>query len=195
MNDQLSGLCAAVLILASAGCAGRGNDWPTLMTPEEQRTGKAAAATPPPVAATPVQPVTQPPPSPKLPDGATTGRIRAQTSRLAEAKRDADYISARWDKQKASLANLGASIKQKGPSDVQWNKAQLELTKLSQIAAEWDDLDSVVNRVAGQLAMAAHQGDEVAAVLTEAGALLTRIEAAKADAAREREALRRKFSL
>jgi hypothetical protein len=193
MNTQLSRFCAAIMVLAAAGCAGRGKDWPTLMTPEEQRTGKATtmAAEPP----QPVMIVPEAPRQPKLPDAGATELIRAQTSRLAQAQRDADYLSARWNKQQASLAATGAGIKQKGPADRQWNKTQLELTKLNQIAAEWDDLEGIVNRVAGQLAVAAHQGNEVASALADTGALLARIEAAKAGAAVERDALRRKFSL
>jgi hypothetical protein len=198
MNFQQSTFGAAIVILAVAGCAGRGKDWPSLMTPEEQRTGKTATnATPPSPVVVAAEPpaAAAPPPPPKLPDAGATELIRAQTSRLAEARRDADYISERWRKQQASLAATGAGIKQKGPGDAQWNKSQLELTKLNQVAAEWDDLETIVNRAAGQLAIAAHQGNNVSSALADAGALLARIEAAKTDAARERDSLRRKFSL
>jgi hypothetical protein len=199
MYFQQSKFGAAILALAIAvaGCAGRGKDWPSLMTPEEQRTGKpagapallpAVAAVDPPVAA-------PSPPPPKLSDGGATELIRAQASRLSEARRDAGYISERRRQQQAKLAATGAGIKQKGPGDAQWNKAQLELTKLNQIAAEWDDLESIVNRAAGQLAIAAHQGNEVTSALAEAGALLVQIAAAKTEAARERSAVRQKFSL
>jgi hypothetical protein len=195
MNFQQGWLGAAILVLAATGCAGRGKNWPSLMTPEEQRTGKTATTVPPPPVVVVVAEPLAAAPRLKLPDAGATELIRAQTSRLAEARRNADYISERWRKQQASLAVSGAGIKQKGPGDAQWNKAQLELTKLNQVLAEWDDLETIVNRAAGQLAIAAHQGNEVTSALADAGALLARIEASKTEASNERDALRRKFSL
>ncbi len=183
-------LSVALALVSLAGCAGRGRDWPTLMTAEEQRTGKPASTTQAPVPAIIAPAVTA-----KPPEVANTALMRAQISRLAEARRDASYIQERWTKQQLVLATYAAGIKSKGPGDAQWNKAQLELTKLNQIAAQWDDLETVVNNVAGQLAISAHQGGDVTAVLAESGALLSLIETAKSEAARATDALRRKISL
>jgi hypothetical protein len=185
------------LVLASlAGCAGRGRDWPTLMTAEEQRTGKPASA----AQTSPTAPAGTPAgvavvATPKPPGTANSAFVRAQISRLAEAQRDAAYIQERWTKQHLALTVIAAGVQSKGPGDTQWNKAQLELTKLNQIAAEWDDLETLVNKVTGQLAIRAHQGEDVITVLADSGALLAQIETARAEAARAREVLRRKISL
>jgi hypothetical protein len=166
------------------GCAGRGNDWPSLMTPEELRTGKpasqAAAVTPEPAskAAAPVAPPAPPAESPvPAVDSAAAALLRAQVARLNEARRDAAYIRERWQKQQSALKQSLAAIKIKGPADSAWNKAQLELTRLNQIAAEWDDLETVLSAIAGQLAVAAYSQADVRAPLAETGALLA--EAAK----------------
>jgi hypothetical protein len=116
--------------------------------------------------------------------------VRAQTARLAEAQRDDNYIAERWHKQQKIMVETIAGIKKRGPSDGQWNKAQLELTRLNQIAAEWDDLDMVVNRVAGQLAMAAHNKADVSMALAEAGGLLLKMQAAQMEAAKVAKAFR-----
>jgi hypothetical protein len=188
-------LSVALALVSLAGCAGRGRDWPTLMTAEEQRTGKPASATQAPVPEPTEAAIIAPVVTVKPPEVANTASIRAQISRLAEARRDASYIQERWTKQQLALATYAAGVKSKGPGDAQWNKAQLELTKLNQIAAQWDDLETVVNNVAGQLAISAHQGGDVTAVLAESGALLSLIETAKSQAVQAREAIRRKISL
>ncbi len=181
-----------------AACAGRGGGWPSLMTKEEARTGKASD-----VADTPITPsvptdvVSTPAtslPAPAPADTAAKALIRAQTTRLDEARRDAAYIAERWQKQQNILADAVATIKVKGPADSYWNKAQLELTRLNQIAAEWDDLETMVNQITGQLAVAAHQGGDIRAILAGAGSQLTAIEAAKQAAARTRDDLRKRIS-
>jgi hypothetical protein len=179
------GLLAAVALSTVAGCASRGKDWPTLMTPEEQRTGKMAEA---------ALPQPPPPPAQTAPATATTTLVRAATTRLAEAQRDATYITDRWRKQRDVLAATITGLKNKGPADSQWNKAQLELSKLNQIAAEWDDLETVANRLAGQLAVAANGGATIAAPLADAGALLQTIATSRIDAASARDALRKQIS-
>jgi hypothetical protein len=176
------GLLAAVALSTVAGCANRGKDWPTLMTPEEQRTGKMAEAAPP------------PPPAQTAPAPATTTLVRAATTRLAEAQRDAAYITDRWRKQRDVLATTITGLKNKGPADSQWNKAQLELSKLNQIAAEWDDLETVANRLAGQLAVAANGGATIAAPLADVGTLLQTIATSRIDAVSARDTLRKQIS-
>jgi hypothetical protein len=190
-------LMGALVLASLAACAGRGSDWPSLMTADERRTGKAAIAAPPaPAPATaPAEPAAPPPPpQPVVVDTAAAALVRAQIARLSEARRDAEYISARWQKQRLVLAESLKAIKSKGPADSNWNKAQLELTRLNQIAAEWDDLTTVLNGVAGQLAVGAHGGAVIAAPLAETGALLAQTSAAKQAADVELETEKRKIS-
>ncbi len=192
-----------VLVVGSLGaCVGRGRDWPSLMTPEEQRTGKPSASVPagPTAEAAPqaVVAAPQPPAETVAPTAdanpAAAALMRAQIARLNEAKRDADYISDRWQKQRTMLAQSVAGIKVKGPADSGWNKAQLELTRLNQIAAEWDDLMTVANDIAGQCAVAAHGGAAVAATISDVGALLADIAKAKQDTNASIAAFRRQIS-
>jgi hypothetical protein len=208
MSNLHSRLIAAVALATLVGCASRGRDWPSLMTPEEQRTGLPATATVPPetpearsAGRAPLPAVTPDPtastptvPGPTPDATSSTASIRAQTSRLAEARRDSSYILERFKKQKDILANAVAGIKTNGPGDSQWNKSQLELTKLNQIAAEWDDLEAIVDHVAGQLAISAHQGAVVTAPLADAGVLLVQIDQARAEAVRIRDVMRRRIS-
>jgi hypothetical protein len=187
------GLIAATAIATLAGCASRGDGWPSLMTPEEQRTGKPAttSTTPELAVAAPAAPT---PASLPAVDTGSTALIRAQISRLAEASRDARYIQERFGKQRDILSDAISKVGAKGPADSQWNVAQMELTKLNQIIAEWDDLEALANAVAGQLAVGAHQGAVVAAPLADAGALLAQITQSRREASTLRDVMRRKIS-
>jgi hypothetical protein len=184
-------LGVAVLHMGLGACASRGAGWPTLMTPEEQRTGKPQSAT---AVATPA-PEAAPPPTVSNPvDAAAASRLRAQIARLDVAERDADMIGDRWQKQYDRLAQNASAVKVKSPADSNWNTAQLELTRLGQIAAEWDDLLDTSNGIAGQLALASHGGADVKAEMPRVGALLARIEAAQTKAKISASAIRQKIS-
>jgi hypothetical protein len=179
MQKRLLVLAGCLLL---AACGTRGGAWPSLMTPEEKAGGRAAsvgngvAPTPAIVAVSG--------------DGEAASAVRAAQSRLSEEARSLESLKGRWGTQKSDLEKTLTGLSGTGPTDEGWSKAQRDLTRLNQIAAELEDMMSTVQRLAGTLAQAAARGAEVQAPLREAGGLLSRIEAEQRQMREAGEAVR-----
>ena len=193
-------LAAALLVAMLPGCGASRRDWPSLMTPEEKAANGTSSPAAAPAVPTPVPapaPVVQPVPVPEPPaaePAAAAARVRAAASRLDEDGRTLDSIQQRWRSQKLLLEARLDKVRVRGAADENWSAAQLELSRLNQIAAELDDLRASIERNAGELAIAANEGGQVAAPLKRAGALLLTVESAQQDARAASDAARARLS-
>ena len=160
---------ALFLLLATAGCAATAQgEWPSLARrPGEIESGARAA----PAAEPPAE--TSAPAGDPAPDAVAAGRT-------ADAAREFDEVRARWERQRTATEAAVAAARGTTPSSQAWAKAQLELTRLERIGAEMSDLRDRADAIAGDLAQAATQGTDVRAALEAVGALIGRIETARA---------------
>jgi hypothetical protein len=175
-----SAVLFALLVPLLAGCGGQRREWPSLMTPAEKaRAGGAEVPAQP--AASPPQAAAEPAPAPVVAaaepvmDPALAAELRAAVARLREGERELEAISKRWKAQKTRADAAAAAVAGRGPADEGWSKAQLELTRLNQIAAELDDLQSLVERGSGTLAIIASGGGIVQEPLIDTGTLLRQV--------------------
>ncbi len=177
-----------MLMAALCSCASAGGDWPSLRTRAERHVD---APIPAPVA-TLTQPVAVTPVE-AIPDAATEARVQPLASRIEQERRSVNFINERWHKQQTVLAAALAAVKKKGPTDINWSKAQTELTRLNQIAGEFDDALNVVNTVTGQLAVVSAEGATVTKPLAAAGKLIKIIETAQKEAIAANTGARRRL--
>jgi hypothetical protein len=158
-----------LLLLATAGCAATADgSWPSLARrPGEIEAGSRGAAEPAPATAPTAAPAGDPAP------------VAVAAGRTAEAAREFDAVLVRWQTQRTATEAAVAAARGAAPSSAAWAKAQLELTRLERLGSEIGDLRDRTDAIAGDLAQAAAGGSDVAAALAAAGALITRIEAAR----------------
>lgn len=176
-------LCSLTMIMA--GCAATDGDWPSLRTPEEKQAlaqGKPlSTASAAPAAAAP-ESAASAPVSASVPassaTSAPTPALSALAARLAEERRDFDVSYARWEKQKQAVDTAVAAATGAAPASEAWSKAQLELSRLSQAGAKFDEIRTTTNRVAGDLAVLAVSGMDVSATLGDTGRLIRRVDEA-----------------
>jgi hypothetical protein len=165
---------ALLLLLATAGCAATADgQWPSLARrPGEIESGGGAAPQPEIVpAATPAEAAA--PPGDAAPVAVAAGRTAA-------AAREFNEVEARWQRQRGVTEAAVTAARGAAPSSQAWAKAQLELTRLERIGAEIAELRDRTDAIAGDLAQAATQGSDVQAALAATGAVIARIEAARA---------------
>ena len=190
MTRTVSTLAALACFVPLAACASMEGDWPSLKTPAERQAGtcndtQLAMAEPQPAP----QPAPQTEPKPvagtAAPDSVASGaaaapNVAAVATRLAEEKRDFDSALASWTRQRAATESAANAARNAAPASEAWATAQLELTRLNQSAARFEQIRDAVNRVTGDLALQAANGADVSATLIEAGQLLRRIDDATA---------------
>lgn len=160
---------ALLLLLATAGCAATADgEWPSLARrPGEIESGSRAA------------PPTATPPEAAAPSG-DAAPVAVAAGRTAAAAREFDEVAERWQRQRGATEAAVTAARGAAPSSQAWAKAQLELTRLERIGAEIAELRDRTDAIAGDLAQAATQGSDVQAALAATGALIARIEAARA---------------
>lgn len=186
MTRTVSTLAALACFVPLAACANMQGDWPSLKTPAERQAGTCNDTQ---IAMAELQAAPQTAPSP-VTDSASPGTVTSSTAaapnvaavstRLAEEKRDFDSALASWTKQRAATESAANAARTAAPASEAWATAQLELTRLNQSAARFDQIRDAVNRVTGDLALLAANGADVSATLVEAGQLLRRIDEAAA---------------
>lgn len=161
----------AILLMLPACAATAEGEWPSLARrPGEAESGSPAAEAPPPVT-----------------DPGATGPAGAMISpavavgRIDEAARNLEQISARWQRQSTETQTAVAAAQGTAVGSQPWSRAQLELTRLERIGAELADLRDQLDAVAGELAVASTQGGDVKSALDRAGALIARVEQARAE--------------
>lgn len=157
---------ASLMLLMLSGCAaGADGQWPSLARrPGEIESGASAVA---------------PVPEPARPVGDAAATAVA-TGRTADIAREFGDVEARWQRQRGVTDAAVAAARRAAPSDPAWAKGQLELTRLERIGAEITELRDRADAIAGDLAQAAAAGNDVKAAVEGTGALITRIETARA---------------
>jgi hypothetical protein len=155
-----------VLLLLPACASNADGEWPSLARRPGEITAAEEAAEP---AATTAQatPATQ----------ATPSTIAtAAAARIADAARELQEVETRWQRQRtatqAAVGAAGNAARNSSP----WATAQLELTRLERVGAEAADLRDRLDAVAGDLAVAAAGGNDVAGPLRQAGEVIGRID-------------------
>lgn len=166
-------LAFPLVLMPLAACAASGGEWPSLKTPAEKR---ADAGDAPVAMAEADAPAARPAPvaTPATPD------LAAIRARLAEERRDFEVAAKRWASQQATTEAAVTAARGAPAASEAWAKAQIELTRLSEAAAKFDDTRASVNRCAGDLAVLAAGGTDTNAILGDAGRLLRRIADAQA---------------
>lgn len=187
MTRTVSTLAALACFVPLAACASMEGDWPSLKTPAERQAGTCDNAQ---LALADVQTAPKPVASSTTPGAAPSGtatagaaaapNVAAVATRLAEEQRDFDTALASWTKQRTAAESAASAARNAAPASEAWATAQLELTRLNQSAARFDQIRDAVNRVTGDLALLAANGADVSATLVEAGQLLRRIDEAAA---------------
>lgn len=192
MTRTVSTLAALACFVPLAACASMEGDWPSLKTPAERQAGTCDNAQ---LALADLQTAPKPVASGLTPDAATPGaatagpatpgaaaapNVAAVATRLAEEQRDFDTALASWTKQRTATESAASAARNAAPASEAWATAQLELTRLNQSAARFDQIRDAVSRVTGDLALLAANGADVSATLVEAGQLLRRIDEAAA---------------
>lgn len=182
MTRTVSTLAALACFVPLAACASMEGDWPSLKTPAERQAGTCDNAQ---LALADLQTAPKPVASGLTPDAATAGAaaapdVAAVATRLAEEQRDFDTALASWTKQRTATESAASAARNAAPASEAWATAQLELTRLNQSAARFDQIRDAVSRVTGDLALLAANGADVSATLVEAGQLLRRIDEAAA---------------
>jgi hypothetical protein len=165
---MIHALPLALLLLLPACAATAEGQWPSLA----RRPGEVDSGSPS------VAPAAAPTAS------ATTGDASAAAvaaGRIAGASKDFEQLTASWRQQRDQTEAAVAAARGTAASSQPWSRAQLELTRLERLGSEISELRERLNAVAGDLALAAAQGSEVAAALGQAGQLIARIEAARAE--------------
>lgn len=186
MMKRTASLAAALsALLALPACASMDGSWPSLRTPAERASGKceqtqpALADTgetaPQPAAAAPAQAGTAGTPAPQ----SAAPSVRAIAARMAEEQRDFDAAAQEWNRQRAVAEKAAAAARGAAPASEPWATAELEISRLNQTAARFDETRATVDRMAGELAVLAANGTDVRATLVEVGRLISRIEAAQ----------------
>jgi hypothetical protein len=160
---------APLILLAAAGCAATADgQWPSLARrPGEVESGARAVPPEPAAAETPA------------PAG-DAAPVAVAAGRTAAAAREFDEVEARWRQQREATDAAVAAAKGAAPNSAAWSKAQLELTRLERIGAEITELRDRLDAIAGDLAQAATQNSDVGAALQATGAVIGRVEAARA---------------
>jgi len=161
------------LLLLLPSCAAADGEWPSLA----RRPGEVAAAAAP----APAAPAAEAPVDAGAGTAADTGAAAVAAGRIAEAARDFEQVAARWERQRGETQTAVAAARGAAASSPAWARAQLELTRLERLGADLADLRDRLDAVAGDLALATSRGGDVRAVLGDAGALIGRIETARAD--------------
>ena len=180
MNRFPSLLAAVACFMPLSACANMDGDWPSLKTPAEQRAGtcdnlQVAMADPRSVAALQQAGGAQPP---QAPQGAAAPAVDAAAvaARLAEEIRDFQAAQTTWSSQRTATEAAVNAARTAAPASEAWATAQLELTRLNQAAARFDQIRERVALLTGDLARLAAGGADVSAPLAEAGRLLARID-------------------
>ena len=147
-------------LIALSACAASKEKWPTL-APRPIETAQAGAAAP----ATPVV------------VSAPAASVLDAKARLTIAGRDVDTLETRWTVQAKATAAAVAAAKGSAPSSTVWSTAQLELTRLNQIGNQIGDMRVRLDRIAGDLAVAANGGADASAAIAATGAMIARVQA------------------
>lgn len=154
---------AAVMASGLGSCASATGEWPSLML-DTDRPASAAAA----------QPAAPPDPARLSADR----RIEPLVARLEEERRALAANEQRWQAQLASFEASRAKAQGAAGGSLAWADAQTALTRLNQIAADFDQGRLAVYQVAGNLAALAAQGQDVSEQIKDAGRLISRLDAA-----------------
>ncbi len=177
---------AMIMILLGACSAADGN-WPSLRTAQEQKGGLK----PPPVSGPASgQTATADAPLPVIPMSGQAGAkpdpitasLAPAVTRLEQEVRAIDFTLDRLAETGKSLAAAKAAAAGKPASAVETNAVQAAQQRRDQLLVDLDDSRDTVRSIAGQLAIAASNGETVSKPVTEAGKLLTRLSAARSAA-------------
>lgn len=171
LKALLTGMVLAALL---AGCSNYRGEWPRLAPadasdlafqedPEAAVQADGTAAAPAPV------------PAPARPGGVVPS-LDALVADIVETAAAFDKLMTRYDDQRGRLQEAFKTVRP-GRIDA-WRDAQFELSRLNQIVTEMREERRALGRVAADLAgLAAAQAD-VGTSLSEAGALIGRIDGA-----------------
>ncbi|MGL4542564.1 MAG: hypothetical protein ACRCUI_08665 [Polymorphobacter sp.] len=150
-----------VALIALPACANSKGDWPSLAPrPIEASVADGAAA-----------------PAPAAPVSAAVATVLQANVQSSAIDRDFETLQTRWTVQAKTTSAAVAVARGSAPSSIAWSTAQLELTRLGQIGAQIADLRDRLDRVAGDLAVAASTGADTAAALAATGTMITRVTA------------------
>ncbi len=160
-----------LLPLILAGCAATADgEWPSLARrPGEIETGGRA------------EPVAEAAPAAAPAPAADDATVVTAAARIADIARELAEVEGRWARQRGATDTALAAARGAAPSTAAWSKAQLELSRLERLGATMGELGERTNAIAGDLAQASAAGSVVKPALDSAGALLGRIEAARAE--------------
>ena len=146
-----------IALIALPACAQSKGNWPSLAPRaiESATPGSAPAAT-----------------SVSGPDAA----VIDANARLTVIGRELDTLTTRWNLQAKATNAAVAAARGSAPSSEVWSTAQLELTRLNQIGNQIEDMRSRLDRVAGDLAVAASAGADARAAIAATGAQIARVQ-------------------
>lgn len=160
----LAAAVTACLLLSA--CAGAGNNWPSLARrPAEKIAAGLSAPADAPSAAS--EAATAPPSS----------VVTVAAARISDSDKDLTGIETRWKRQETATQVAVATAKSAARDSDAWSAAQLELSRFGKIGAQASDARERLNAIAGDLAVAAANGSDVASSLAATGKLIARADA------------------
>jgi hypothetical protein len=149
-----------VALIALPACAQSKDKWPSLAPRAIESATPGSAA--------PAQPATVSAPAAAVIDA---------NARLTVIGREVDTLETRWNVQAKATAAAVTAARGSAPSSEIWSTAQLELTRLNQLGNQIDDMRVRLDRIAGDLAVAANGGADARAAIAATGAMIARVQA------------------
>ncbi len=101
---------------------------------------------------------------------ALTAALNKTEQRFGEAR-------TAWQAEAQKLRASAAAVKTGDPEDINWNRAQIGLTRVNQRAHGFEAVREEAGRIAGQIALRAASGAPVAEPLAQLGRLISQIDA------------------
>ncbi len=117
---------------------------------------------------------------------ATSGTVPLpQINALAASlgKTEKRFVDARtaWQSEAQKLRASATAVKTGDPGDINWNQAQIGLTRVNQSAQAFETVREEAGQIAGQFALLAASGTQVSDPLARLGRLLSQIDALQAE--------------
>jgi hypothetical protein len=113
-----------------------------------------------------------------LPDGPSLEKL---TLGLTAAEKRLEGADRRWKTQAAKLRTSTAAAGKADPDRINWNQAQIDLTRVNQSARSMEAVRAELERLAGTVAVLAAAGTDVSALLVRVGTLLQQADQRLAD--------------
>jgi hypothetical protein len=109
-------------------------------------------------------------------DLAKTPRLEELVVMIDKAGNDVASAENEWQQQAKSLRTLTATSKKLTPDDINWNQAQINLTRLNQSVKTLADIQGRLAAIIGHLAQQPDSSSDVMASVQKAGEILARID-------------------